>query len=235
MEHISWWAIVASASSFALGAVAGAVSGYYGQRFLDAVHRRLPFRRSAKFWTPWLSKDALIVAATKEERLEDQTRGTGAFDTMAVTSIAQFLGRLNPREFPSLRIEEYPRSWGERNVIAMGGPNNNAISARVMESRDLALMWRFDGNTVVGPRGAIVRQPVGRPGEQSFAVDYGIITFVPNPRMPERSVLVVAGCWGQGTYGGVLLLQRDARKLLRRTKGKYSKPSLKSTLTKRAR
>ena len=65
-----------------------------------------------------------------------------------------------------------------------------------------------------------VRKPP-RPGDGSFNTDAGLLTHLPHPFNPEKHVLMIAGCWGQGTVGGVNLLINEVNEIWKKTKDNF--------------
>ncbi|QGX95873.1 glycosyltransferase [Haloplanus rallus] len=183
---------------------------------------RYEVRASRNFWEPWLDHDSIIISATTENRHPGRTRGTGPFDARALQELTSHLaGISSPDRTPSSVTEQHPGDWRDKNVIALGGPVNNTIAERVLNpERNLGLEFYFDTdrNRVLSNDYVVHDPPDPNPKERME--DYGIVSLLPHPYDGDV-VFLVAGCWGQGTLGGVELVVRNIDEIWRKTSGEF--------------
>jgi hypothetical protein len=202
--------------------LASGVVGVLADRSARYVLERYEIRTSQKFWKPWLDEESIIITATTENRHPGRTRGTGPFDARALQELTSHLaGISSPDSTPSSVTEQYPGDWRDRNIIALGGPVNNSIAERVLNpERNLGLEFYFDTdkNRVVNNE-YVVHDPPD-PTPQESMTDFGIISRLPHPYSGDE-VLLIAGCWGQGTLGGVELFVQNIDEIWKRTDGDF--------------
>jgi glucosyl-3-phosphoglycerate synthase len=198
--------------------VVGAVTDRSVRYLLD----RYEIRTSRKFWKPWFNEDSIIISATTENRHPGRTRGTGPFDSRALQEVTSHLaGISSPNQTPSSLTEQHPGNWRDKNIIALGGPVNNDIAEQALNpNRNLGIEFYFDTekNRVVSNE-YVVHDPPD-PTPQEAMEDFGIISRLPHPYSGDE-VLLIAGCWGQGTLGGVKMLIQNLDEIWQRTDGEF--------------
>lgn len=202
--------------------LASGVVGAVADRSVRYLLDRYEIRTSRKFWKPWLNEESMIISATTENRHPGRTRSTGPFDSRALQELTSHLAGISSQDqTPSALTEQYPGNWRDKNIIALGGPVNNDIVERVLNpDRNLGLEFYFDTdrNQVVSNEYVVHDPP--EPAPQETMEDFGIISRLPHPYSGDE-VLVIAGCWGQGTLGGVKLLAQNVEKIWQRTDGEF--------------
>lgn len=203
--------------SVLLAVLASVVGGAVLLAVRRALRHRPTFRASPeeRFWHPWSTDRALISCATTDQRKETQTRGTGEYDLAAHETLRAYLRELDPAGVPRSNIERTPDNWMDRSIVAIGGPVNNEVSEFVDDRVETEYVFDDQNNRIVTTDGEVVRDPP-TPAGADFTWDAGLLTRVPHPFDDGREVLVVAGCWGQGTAGGMELVTRNADELWER-------------------
>jgi glucosyl-3-phosphoglycerate synthase len=205
-------------------AVVAATAGLGAEKFYRHIGRRFQLRKSRRFFDPWLNGDAVIVSATTQEKPAGRTRGTGPFDARALERFTSFLTDIASWEnVPDTVTEQYPGNWRSKDVIALGGPVNNSISDQCLDpTEQLGLQYVFNSaeNRIELVEGHIVESPA-EPNRGELSEDYGLISRLPHPTSDENDVLVIAGCWGHGTLGGVHIAIDEIDELWDQTEGEY--------------
>jgi len=183
--------------------------------------KRLHTRAAVKFWKPWLENNsALTVCSTIADEDPARTRGTGPFDCLALQEISSMLIGAGGKLPPTV-TDQFADTWVNSNVIAIAGPASNRVTAAVLSGGRVGLYYNFDSsNRIVSATGQIIR-PATDPGSPSFTRDSGLLCRLPHPFEPSKSVLIIAGCWGQGTLGGARALTIEIDELWQRTRGEF--------------
>lgn len=215
--------LVLMSLSTQLGTIlASGVVGAGVDRSVRYLLDRYEIRNSRKFWKPWLNEQSVIISATTENRHPGRTRGTGPFDSRALQELTSHLAGISSSDQTPLALtEQHPGNWRDKNIIALGGPVNNDIVKNVLNpDRNLGLEFYFDTdrNRVVS-NNFVVHDPPN-PTLQEAMDDFGIISRLPHP-YSGGEVLLTAGCWGQGTLGGVKLLIQNLDEIWQRTDGEF--------------
>jgi len=206
-----------------VGAIVGAIVYVLSEKGVRYISRKNPFKSSVKFWTHWIKGDALIICSTTGEREPTLTRGTGSFDCISFQRLSSCISEVAPGKSPTSIIEQYTYNWMDKNIIAIGGRVNNHVTEEIFEKTS-GLAYTFNDKLNIIERiddiNKEVRKPP-RPGDGSFDNDSGLLTHLPHPFSPEKHVLIIAGCWGQGTLGGVNLLINEVDEIWKKTKDNF--------------
>ena len=197
-------------------ALIGYVIGRLWQRTVDW----LPYRRARLFLGPTAKGGVQIVASRfLSTEFREPTGVVGGGEALALRELATFFAVVGFRQFSTVYVDE-GRLDIRGNLILLGGLDTNKVTDAAMklikpkvtisdpgpgipmEVHDLASGGR--------PQGDAARPMAGRkyqaaPGE----TDYGIIIRAPNPFDPRKAMIIIAGAYGHGTWGGVDLIQRD--------------------------
>lgn len=120
-------------------------------------------------------------------------------------------------------MEQGSDDYIEADFVTIGGPATNHVTDLILnDPHVMGLVYRFkrNENVIETTAGLEVRRP-NRPGEKEFTSDSGLICHLPHPFKKGGHVLVIAGCWGQGTFAGAELLLEQVDELLKRSKGGF--------------
>ena len=197
-------------------ALIGYVIGRLWQRTVDW----LPYRRARLFLGPAAKGGVQIVASRfLSTEFREPTGVVGGGDALALRELATFFAEIGFKQFNTVYVDE-GRLEPRGNLILLGGLDTNKVTNAAiklikpnvtisdpgpgipMEVHDLA--------PEAGPQGDVGRPLTRRkykavPGE----TDYGIIIRVSNPFDPHKAMIIIAGAYGHGTWGGVDLIQQD--------------------------
>lgn len=209
-------------SEFGL-AILGAIFLVLADKVVRFSLHKIQLKPSAKFWKHWLGGDGLIICSTSGDREPYLTRGTGPFDCLTLQKLSSLLAEIAPGRSPPSNIEQYTDNWMDKNIISIGGPVNNHVSEEVLKKTSgLAYTFNDRENEIdkIAFRNLVVRKP-SRPGDGNFTKDSGLLCHLPNPFSPEKHVMIIAGCWGQGTLGGTDLLNKQINEIWKRTNGDF--------------
>jgi hypothetical protein len=157
----------------------------------------------------------IVTSRFKMAAFPDGVVGGG--DALALRELATFLGKIGFKRFDAVYVDERHLNR-ERNLVLLGGMDTNQVTMDAMglikpnltifdpgpgirmEVHDLAP----EREVASDDTGAIPR----RIYRASTEVDYGIIIRARNPFNPKRAVIIVAGAYGYGTWGGIHLIQQ---------------------------
>lgn len=191
----------------------GYVIGRVWQRLRDQV----PRRRARLFWGPVLSgKVQIVVSRTSVDGFPDPAGLVGGGDALALREISTFLGSVGVKDVEVVYVDE-PLLDRKNNLILLGGPDSNKLTEEA-----LGFMLPPAGVQLLDPgpgRPMEVRdlESGGEPYVAQPDRDYGIIVRTSNPFNPDRGVVIIAGAYGYGSWGGAFLV-KDA-KFLNRCRG----------------
>lgn len=173
------------------------------------IRWRTTTRPFGRFWSPMMAGGLSIITAGEER--EPVTKSQ-VFDFLAVndatTRFRKFLGQ----EMVPFPCDATSTECLSRNLLSIGGPISNDISKELMKFPGIRYVFRIndspellgevEGNDIVD------RSDPGfllRPEFEDSAVrqDWAIITKCANPFHSGREAIVVAGCYGWGTWAAV--------------------------------
>jgi predicted nucleotide-binding protein len=164
-----------------------------------------------QFWDPMFFGNLSIVTPKEEfeRKIMSQANDYTAVTEATVEFLRDYNGKFSPFKCNNLGQESL-----NKNLLLVAGPKPNDITNSVMtEATSLNYVFRLidEPNTRKKPEGgdiisrkdpSFVRKPnliKTRNGEMS-GEDWGIITKCVNPFNKNRSVIMVTGCLGWGTW-----------------------------------
>jgi hypothetical protein len=134
----------------------------------------------------------------------------------------------------SYKFTDYPwhnaSALGDCNLLTLGGPGVNKVTAEALQILQSKLPFRFDIQSLCIEVGNRQYKPVYDAGTHKVTTDYAIILRAHNPfnSSHETECIMVMGCHGFGTEGASLCL-RD-RKLANELTKQSKKSSFVSIL-----
>jgi hypothetical protein len=191
----------------------GYIAGRAWQKFVDQI----PYRRARQLWGPVLSGELQVVTSRFDsQNFDDPTGMIGAGDAMALRVLRSYFATIGFRKVEEVYVNE-PSLDRTKNLILLGGPDTNAVTRdaldlirphvqiaggpkATMEVHDLDQHSGADGST---PPNRRRRRYIAKPN-----LDYGIIIRTNNPFNPENSMMIIAGAYGYGSWGGANLALR---------------------------
>lgn len=197
-----------------------ALIGYLIGRVWQTMVVRRQCRKARRFWRPAIDdKFQIVVSRFQPAGHREPTGVVGGGDAIADRILRDHFGAIGLKRPDVVYVDE-PRLDRRNNLILLGGPDSNRITEEAldrvptglrvvdpgpgepMEVRDLAADLGTDGD---GPDGTVF---VAAPSAAAMT-DYGVITRVRNPFNPDRTLVVISGAYGYGTWAGVQLSRTE--------------------------
>jgi RimJ/RimL family protein N-acetyltransferase len=190
--------------------------GYLIGRVWQSLVARQRYRRARRFWRPVIGDDFQIVISRFEpEGFREPTGVVGGGDAIASRILADLFDRIGLDRPETLYVDE-PRLDRRKNLILLGGPDSNRVTAEAMRRVSAGLHVVDPGpgapmevhDTLEGESGDVAgpRAFVADPADPEMT-DYGVVTRVRNPFNPRRALVVISGAYGYGTWAGALVTQ----------------------------
>jgi hypothetical protein len=195
-------------------ALIGYAIGRLWQRLVDW----LPYRQARLFLRPVMRGELQVVASRfRAPGFPDGMVGGG--DAVALRELATFFGKIGFKHYETVYVDERHLNR-KNNLVLLGGLDTNQITMDAMEEIGSNL-------TIVDPGpgfemevhdlapdancadGDLKGTPPLRKFKASAKIDYGIIIRARNPFEPSKALIIVAGAYGYGTWGGIDLMQQD--------------------------
>jgi hypothetical protein len=143
----------------------------------------------------------------------------GGGDAVALRELATFFGKIGFKRYETVYVDERHMNR-KNNLVLLGGLDTNQIT--------MDAMGEIRSNLTIVDPGPGIKMEVhdlapaadcsdgeleGTPPVRKFRAnertDYGIIIRARNPFEPSRALIIVAGAYGYGTWGGIDLMQQD--------------------------
>ena len=165
--------------------------------------------RARRFWRPFSDADRVRVVVGKNEDLPDWERSglVGAGDVEALGELQKVWFENHLGHLKTVFTKGQDGDVISENLILLGGPDANWATLLVAESVGGSLKFGDPTRNVI----TITDAGAGKtysPGERNGQqIDYGVLKLTSNPYSPERSLLIVAGAFGHGTWGGIKLMR----------------------------
>lgn len=191
------------------------------QRVRLAVREKLARQVLKPFWGSFVRDGCTLVLPTKDHTRSDEQPEWMRTMFLDYFGVAHLLEELNTAfDTPDIawsRSDAVSREQRARNLISVGGPQPNRVTATLLEQPEI--VYRFpeaaDAGTAGDYEGRIVStdgserafEPEERDGDVER--DVGIITKMENPYDKRADAIVVCGVWGWGTKAGFELLTQE--------------------------
>jgi hypothetical protein len=144
----------------------------------------------------------------------------GGGDALALRELSSYFSKMGLKQFNVVYVDEAGLNRKD-NLILLGGPDTNEVTKDALELidprvrivdpgpgcpvevHDLAPSWSTDeiGTNKVSSTRKYRPKP---------EIDYGIIIRARNPFNPGKTLIIFAGAYGYGTWGGVHLALEDS-------------------------
>jgi hypothetical protein len=191
----------------------GYIIGRIWQRVLDQI----PYRRARRFWASAVSgRLEIVVSRFTLDEFSEPTGIIGGGDALALRDLESFFRKMGVKKFEVTYVDE-PGLNRENNLILLGGPGTNKVTRDALElvKSRFKIVDPGPGSPIeindLAPTpdaqmvstGVVASTP-----SRYFAskdIDYGIIIRARNPFNRRKGVIIIAGAYGYGTWGGVRL------------------------------
>jgi hypothetical protein len=179
---------------------------------LQLSRRGINYWRARRFWRPFISGELKIVVGRFREFDTFEASGlVGVGDMQAAAEVVAFFAELGfRRRARAIEIVYQDRLAGDlygANLICIGGPEGNRVTERILRRINHSI--EFDGGTSLrDTETGTVYNPefeTGHEEQKALALDCGLLIKAPNPFDPRRTVMIVAACYGYGTWAGAAL------------------------------
>lgn len=203
-----------------LAGLTTALIGYVIGRLWQRIADWLPYRRARLFLGPAVKGEVQIVTSRfPSTEFRDPTGVVGGGDALALRELAAFFTTIGFKQFSTVYVDE-GRLNPHGNLILLGGLDTNKVTMAAMKSlkpkvtifdpgpgipmevHDLAPEADPESD---GIKSSTRREFKASPGE----VDYGIIVRARNPFDTRKTMIIIAGAYGHGSWGGADLIQQD--------------------------
>ncbi|MEU9374145.1 hypothetical protein AB0D94_10285 [Streptomyces sp. NPDC048255] len=193
--------LIATAIAFAFG--------WFANRLRDLWR----FRKTRAFWRDFVTDDLKVVTSVfiqDEHYIWERSGLVGVGDVQALGELEKQLQKVGVRHLPITPSHQLTGAEHRGNLVLVGGPHSNEVTAEVM--RRLPLTLRFgpaethDANIYDADTNNVMEW-VSDAGDR-LVVDQGIVIRAANPFNAERSVVILAGSFGFGTSAAAQLLNR---------------------------
>lgn len=200
-----------------------ALIGYLIGRMWQSVVVRQRCRRARRFWRPAIDeKFQIVVSRFQPPGHREPTGVVGGGDAIADRMLRDYFGEIGFRRPDVVYVDE-PKLDRRNNLILLGGPNSNRITEEALDRvrTGLHVVDPGPGEPMEVRDSLLAAEPeVDRDAERAQTVfvaeptsaamtDYGVITRVRNPFNPRRTLVVISGAYGYGTWAGVQLSQTE--------------------------
>ena len=181
------------------------------------TRRRTRLLRARRFWKDMGDRGVTVVFGVQDRGSLDAWERSGLIglgDAEAIVSIEE---QLRTYGFdPTVRpTEDLAASELRRDLVLIGGPDGNAVTAEMVQRIEPALTFRFPHwrEHVV----LLVDKTTGHEYHPEYdedgrlTVDYGVVVRAPNPLADDGTeVVLLCGCWGHGTAAAAESLRGKA-------------------------
>lgn len=204
--------IVAAVSFFVLGIISKTIFNF--------IRNKNPARN---FWGLCVNSANIIVPSLPTNHNEFSLH-TGHSDLKASAEIASLLSFFGIKS-EKLRMLEvrYALDRLEDNIVLIGGPETNEITREIMQN--FRIPFSFSNHILIDTYHNIKYKPK-LDEEKNVLEDYAFILKMKNPYNNQKTIIIISGCFGYGTYAGAVAV--TDYKILRTISKKIKKSKVKS-------
>ena len=193
-----------------------ALLGYLVGRLWQTVVVRHRCRRARNFWRSAVDeKFQIVVSRFTPEGHREPTGVVGGGDAIADRILRDHFGEIGFKR-PTVVFVDEPKLDRRNNLILLGGPDSNRVTHEALQNVPARLRvvnpgpgqpmqvedWGMDDSK--DAPSVFVAEPA-----TAAMTDYGVIARVRNPFNPSRTLVMISGAYGYGTWAGVELSRTD--------------------------
>jgi hypothetical protein len=164
-------------------------------------------RHARSMWRPFLSNDLCIVLGRFKEFGDFERSGLfGVGDVIALAELQRFLTEMGAPNVEVIYADELKGDGLKRTIIAIGGPEANSVTKDAFGLFGPRFIFGKDTkedatilDTAVEP--PIIYSPNNLETNRR-GTDYGLILSGSNPFSAQKMMMIIAGCFGYGTWAG---------------------------------
>jgi len=174
--------------------------------------RSITYWRARRFWRPFvLGESKIVIGRFREFDTFEASGLVGVGDMQAAAEVAAFAAELGfRRRARAVDIVYQDQLTGDlygANLICIGGPEGNRVTERILKGLNTSIefdsgtdktsLLDTDTNTAYTPE-----FETGSERQKTLVLDYGLLIKAPNPLDTRHSVIIIAACYGYGTWAG---------------------------------
>lgn len=158
-----------------------------------------------KFWEEMLKTSVSIVIPSLPKYFNERPSYSGYTDQLGAAHILCLLNSFQSKKSERARIieEKFNKYMDEENIVLIGGPIANESVKNIMKSFEFP--FEFKNHVLIDK---YKNKSYGKEyeGVESIPEDYAFIFKKQNPYNPQKTLIIIAGCYGYGSYAGALAL-----------------------------
>lgn len=240
LTHASFGGLVVGAfPEISINLIAASIGGA-AVWLATRTRRRLKLLRARRFWRSLCSRTPLIVIGAPDLEPLNKWEKSGMVGKGDIIALVDIQNQLRELGFEGKIVESKELNSGDhrKDLVLIGGPDGNSVTATMMREIDRVLSYEFTWNSGVG--NVVIDRTTGSTSAPQYdesgdpTSDYGLIIRSVNPLAPKKAeIVILAGCWGFGTAAAAELL-RDRKFLRQQRKSKHFETLVKTTVVGRA-
>lgn len=195
-----------------LASVIASIVFYILGLITNSIIKTMKFSSFRRIWKPFLSnKECTIILTSRSGELPRSTPKISFTEMLSYTALHEklsFLGITLIAKNSHIPLD----SIKEDNLILLGGSYANEISrhflSKIKTTQPFIIKASDTNEYFVKTSTSEYYPELGDDGR--LVKDYAVIMRCANPYNTDNSVLIIMGCHGYGTYGGVLMITYKA-------------------------
>jgi hypothetical protein len=168
--------------------------------FLKSIYTHIAITRPMRrIWGAFLDSRCTIIVPTRPKSFTEISLHSGFSDMKAASKVEALVSSLSKGAEERVVICEadFASDKLEDDIVLVGGPISNSLTKRLMQ--DAGLPLTFVNHTLVNTRQK--KEYLARFDERNDCVeDYGLVIKARNPYNEKSEFMLIAGCYGYGTY-----------------------------------
>jgi len=175
--------------------------GILSKNFLDIVRKKNPVHY---FWNEGLKSSINIIIPSLSKNYDEFSLHTGHSDLKAFAITSSLLSSFHNNADEIKMIEaRYVLDRLDENIVLIGGPITNEITGEIMSN--FKIPFSFEGHVLIDNYNNKKYEPkLDENGK--ILEDYAFILKTKNPYNNKNTLIIIAGCYGYGTYSGAKAL-----------------------------
>lgn len=175
--------------------------------------RGINYWRARRFWRPFISAELKIVVGRFREFDTFEASGLiGVGDMQAAAEVTSFFAELGfrrrARAIDIIYQDQLAGDLYSANLICIGGPEGNRVTERILRRINHTIEFDGGGTSLRDTETGTVYNPefeTDHEGKKTLTLDCGFLIKAPNPLDKRRTVVILAACYGYGTWAGATL------------------------------
>lgn len=185
------------------------IIGGIGARALQALQAWNQNRHIDRFWRNVLDESTTIIYGDFKKTLLGMWDPAGLMGIGDSLALAEVLRRLRRKSSVLLKVYPCSRTTPQlykNNLILIGGPSGNSVTASIFKKINAPLIFPGAEENIVLIKDRISDHEfvpnLHRTGKEGH--DFGLITCCINPFYQSKSIVILAGSFGFGTWAAAM-------------------------------